>query len=108
MNLAKKRPVLPCDIAVLVAHRTSFVALLYSGLQDKGIKVNFVGKIKIEDSKILQLLTNLVKFLACEYDDFALIDILTSPIFQLSKQQIFDFAQRFDLWQPQKYCQVER
>ena len=86
------RPMQARDILILVTKRTAFFDAVIRNLKEQNIPVAGADRLSLTDSIAVQDLLSLAKFVLLPQDDLSLAEVLKSPIFGWSEQQLFDLA----------------
>ncbi len=110
---SKGRPVQYGDFMVLVQRRNAFMEEFVKACKNNDVEVSGVDKMKLGDQLVIEDLISLAKFLLLPSDDLSLAEVLKSPLYNLTDEDLFDLCyQRGEqtLWQRlnanQKYCQI--
>lgn len=85
----KNRTFTANDIMVLVETRTSFIPKLINELAKLKIKVAGSDRFEIDKNIAFKDFISLLKFLTLKYNDIYLANVLKSPIFNFSEEQLF-------------------
>ncbi len=95
------RPMQARDILILVTKRTAFFDAVIRNLKAQNIPVAGADRLSLTDSIAVQDLLSLAKFALLPQDDLSLAEVLKSPLFGWSEQQLFDVAhgRSSSLWQ---------
>ncbi len=95
------RAIQPKDIMILVQKRTGFFNAIIRRLKAKGVPVAGADKLKLTDNIGVQDLISLGRFLCLPADDLSLAEVLKSPIFGWSDDDLLAIALRREgtLWQ---------
>ena len=95
--VSKNRPIRYGDFMFLVQQRNSFVEEFVRACKSIGVKVSGVDKLKLLEQIAVQDLISLGKFLLLPTDDLSLAEVLKSPIFGLTDDDLFKLCyQRTD------------
>lgn len=86
---SKNRPVRYGDFMFLVQQRNTFVEEFIRACKDKGVQVAGIDKLKLLEQIAVEDLISLSKFLLLPEDDLSLAEILKSPIFNLTDDDLF-------------------
>lgn len=76
------------DIMVLVQTRSGFVNEFIRACKEKGVNISGADKLKLGEQIAVQDLISLGKFLLLNNDDLALAEVLKSPIFDLTDDDL--------------------
>ncbi len=100
--VSKNRPVRYRDFMVLVQRRNSFVEELVRACKNIGVNVAGADKIRLLEQIAVQDLLSLAKFVLLPEDDLTLAEVLKSPLFGLTDDDLFDLCynrKSLTLWQ---------
>ena len=100
--VSKNRPLRYKDFMVLVQRRNSFVEELVRACKNVGVNVAGVDKISLLEQIAVQDLVSLGRFLLLPSDDLSLAEVLKSPLFGLSDDDLFILCYNrgnLSLWQ---------
>ena len=86
---SKNRPVRYGDFMFLVQQRNVFVEEFIRACKDKGVQVAGIDKLKLLEQIAVEDLISLSKFLLLPEDDLSLAEVLKSPIFNLTDDDLF-------------------
>ncbi len=86
---SKNRPVRYGDFMFLVQQRNAFVEEFIRACKDKGVQVAGIDKLKLLEQIAVEDLISLSKFLLLPEDDLSLAEVLKSPIFNLTDDDLF-------------------
>ena len=86
-----KRRVEPKDIMILVRNRNS-AEYLTRALSEKNIPIAGRDKFVLSENIVVEDLISLLKFVLFNYDDLSLAEILKSPLFNLTDDDLFDLC----------------
>lgn len=89
MLVSKNRPVRYGDFMFLVQQRNSFVEEFIRACKERNVQVAGIDKLKLLEQIAVQDLISLGKFLLLPDDDLSLAEVLKSPIFGLSDEDLF-------------------
>lgn len=97
---AKRRPVRPEDILVLVRRRGDLASLIVARLHAEGVPVAGVDRLALSAPLAVQDLLAAVRFAVQPFDDLNLGALLVSPLFGWSQDELFAAAFRREtpLW----------
>lgn len=87
--LSKNRPVQYGDFMFLVQQRNCFVEEFVRACKEIGVNVAGVDKLKLLEQIAVQDLISLGKFLLLPADDLSLAEVLKSPLFGLTDDDLF-------------------
>ena len=87
--VSKNRPIRYGDFMFLVQQRNAFVEEFVRACKGIGVKVSGVDKLKLLEQIAVQDLISLGKFLLLPTDDLSLAEVLKSPIFGLTDDDLF-------------------
>ncbi len=87
--VSQNRPLRYRDYMILVQRRNSFVEEMVRGVQNAGVNVAGVDKIRLLEQIAVQDLVALGKFLLLPTDDLTLAEVLKSPLFGPSDDDLF-------------------
>ena len=95
------RPIEPGDILILLRKREPMAGLLQAALKRKGIPVSGADRVALLDELAVMDLMSLASVLLQPDDDLALAEVLKSPLFGLSDDDLFElsFGRNTSLWQ---------
>ena len=95
------RPIEPGDILILLRKREPMAGLLQAALKRKGIPVSGADRVALLDELAVMDLISLASVLLQPDDDLALAEVLKSPLFGLSDDDLFElsFGRNTSLWQ---------
>lgn len=95
--LSRNRPICYGDFMFLVQQRNAFVEEFVRACKGIGVKVSGIDKLKLLEQIAVQDLISLGKFLLLPTDDLSLAEVLKSPIFGLTDDDLFKLCyQRTD------------
>ena len=89
---SKNRPIQYGDFMFLVQQRNAFVEEFIRACKEKGVQVAGIDKLKLLEQIAVQDLISLGKFLLLPDDDLSLAEVLKSPIFGLSDDDLLKFC----------------
>jgi ATP-dependent helicase/nuclease subunit A len=89
---AKRRPVRPEDILILVRRRGALAALLVARLHAEGVPVAGVDRLLLSAPLAVQDLLAAARFAVQPLDDLNLASLLVSPLFGWTQDQLFAAA----------------
>ena len=89
---SKNRPIQYGDFMFLVQRRNSFVEEFVRACKEIGVNVAGVDKLILLEQIAAQDLISLAKFLLLPSDDLSLAEVLKSPIFGLTDEDLFDLC----------------
>ena len=97
---SKGRAIKYKDFMVLVRRRNSFVEELVRECKNIGVEIAGVDRIKLLEQIAVQDLLTLGKFLLLPSDDLSLAEVLKSPIFGLTDDDLFTlcYKRKSSLW----------
>jgi ATP-dependent helicase/nuclease subunit A len=97
---AKRRPVRPEDILVLVRRRGDLASLIVARLHAEGVPVAGVDRLALSAPLAVQDLLAAVRFAAQPLDDLNLGALLVSPLFGWTQDELFEasFRREGALW----------
>ena len=81
------------DITILCRNRSTALQLLLSRLRDRGVPVEEFGQDDVFGTYEVQLLYNYLRLVNNYQDDIALTTILSSPVFNLTENQLYAIRQ---------------
>lgn len=95
-----ERPIEPGDILILLRKRQPMAALLQAALKRQGIPVSGADRVALLDELAVMDLMALAGALLQPEDDLALAEVLKSPLFGLSDDDLFElsFDREASLW----------
>ncbi|MBL4870060.1 MAG: double-strand break repair helicase AddA, partial [Robiginitomaculum sp.] len=96
-----KRPMRAGDILILVTKRTGFFDAVIRNLKEHHFPVAGADRLSLIDSIAVQDLLSLAKFVLLPHDDLSLAEVLKSPLFGWSEDELFELAHGRDgttLW----------
>jgi ATP-dependent helicase/nuclease subunit A len=95
------RPIEPGDILILLRKREPMAGLLQAALKREGIPVSGADRVALLDELAVMDLMSLASALLQPEDDLALAEVLKSPLFGLSDDDLFElsFGRKESLWQ---------
>lgn len=98
---AQGRPVRPSDILILVRKRYPFADQMVRALKERGIPVAGADQLVLANQIAIQDLLSLGDFLTLPEDDLALAEVLKSPLFDFTDDDLLAFApdRKGTLWQ---------
>ena len=102
---SKNRPIEPGDILILVRKRAPFAPLMIKALKAENIPVAGADRIILTEQLAVMDMLALGQFLMLPEDDLSLANVLKSPIFNLSEEDLFKLAnkRKRSLWQSLRY-----
>jgi len=88
------------DILILVRQRNDFFDAVIRNLKGCGVAVAGADRLKLKDSIAVKDLLSLAKFTLLQSDDLSLAEVLKSPIFNYSVEDLFDVSteRKGSLW----------
>jgi len=94
------RPIHAGDILILVRQRNDFFDAVIRNLKASGVAVAGADRLKLKDSIAVKDLLSLAKFTLLQKDDLSLAEVLKSPLFSYSVEDLFDVSTRREgaLW----------
>jgi len=101
-TLKVARPMQARDIMILVTKRLPFFDAIIRNLKVAGVPVAGADRLMLTESIAVQDLLSLAKFTQLPSDDLSLAEVLKSPLFGWSDDQLFDVAHNRggqSLWQ---------
>lgn len=99
---SQNRPVCYKDFMVLVKTRRNFMETFVKECKKIGVNVTGVDRLKVLNQIAVEDMLSLAKFLLLPTDDLSLAEVLKSPIFGLSEEDLFDLCydrKGSSLWQ---------
>jgi ATP-dependent helicase/nuclease subunit A len=99
---SERRPLRPEDILILVRRRSTLAALLVARLHAEGVPVAGVDRLLLSAPLAVQDLLAAARFAVQPLDDLNLANLLVSPLFGWSQEELCDVAagrERTPLWQ---------
>lgn len=90
--VSQNRPLRYRDFMVLVQRRNSFVEELVRACKNAGVNVAGVDKIRLLEQIAVQDLLSVGKFMLLPSDDLTLAEILKSPLWGLTDNDLFNLA----------------
>ncbi len=99
-SLGTTRPVHAGDILILVRQRNDFFDAVIRNLKACGVAVAGADRLKLKDSIAVKDLLSLAKFTLLQQDDLSLAEVLKSPLFNYSVEDLFAVSTRREgsLW----------
>jgi len=99
-KLERTRPVHAGDILILVRQRNDFFDAVIRNLKACGVAVAGADRLKLKDSIAVKDLLSLAKFALLQQDDLSLAEVLKSPLFNYSVEDLFEVSAGRDgsLW----------
>ena len=96
-----ERPIEPGDILILLRKRQPMAGLLQAALKREGIPVSGADRVALLDELAVMDLMALASALLQPEDDLALAEVLKSPLFGFSDDDLFElsFRREASLWQ---------
>ncbi|MCC5972816.1 MAG: double-strand break repair helicase AddA [Rubellimicrobium sp.] len=98
-----RRPITEGDILILVQRRSDLFAGIIRALKARGLRVAGADRLRVGAELAVRDIAALLRFLALQDDDLSLAEVLKSPLFGWSEQQLFTLAHRrpegATLWQ---------
>ena len=103
-KLEKTRPVHAGDILILVRQRNDFFDAVIRNLKASGVAVAGADRLKLKDSIAVKDLLSLAKFTLLKQDDLSLAEVLKSPLFNYSVEDLFEVSTQREgsLWKAVK------
>lgn len=86
---SKNRPLCYHDFMVLVQRRNAFIEEFVRVCKSIGVNVSGVDKLKLLEQIAVQDLLSLGRFLLLPYDDLSLAEVLKSPLFGFTDDDLF-------------------
>ncbi|WP_255323870.1 UvrD-helicase domain-containing protein [Neoehrlichia mikurensis] len=90
--ISKHRPITAGDILILLRHRNTFIDYMIEELGKFNIPVSGRDKFNIMDHIVIKDLVNLGEFLLLQKNDISLANLLKSPIFEFTEEQLFKLS----------------
>ena len=108
-KLGHTRAVDAGDILILVRQRNDFFDAVIRNLKGCGVAVAGADRLKLKDSIAVKDLLSLAKFTLLKKDDLSLAEVLKSPLFNYSVENLFDVAtgRKVSLWDAVKTCRPD-
>ena len=91
-KLKKTRPVHAGDILILVRQRNDFFDAVIRNLKAHGVAVAGADRLKLKESIAVKDLLSLAKFTLLQQDDLSLAEVLKSPLFNYSVEDLFEVS----------------
>ncbi len=91
-ELKTTRPMQPGDIIILVRKRNAFFDAVIRNLKFRRVAVAGADRLKLKESLAVQDLLSLAKFVLLPSDDLSLAEVLKSPLFNYSEDDLFAVA----------------
>jgi len=92
--VSEDRPITPGDILILVAKRRPLAGPMVAALKALGIPVAGADRMVLEDQLAVQDLIALGDFVTLPDDDLALANVLKSPMFAFTDEDLFQLAHK--------------
>ncbi|NIJ08080.1 ATP-dependent helicase/nuclease subunit A [Sphingomonas vulcanisoli] len=89
---AKKRPLRPEDVLILVRKRGDLASLIVARLHAAGVPVAGVDRLRLDAPLAVKDLMAAVRFVLQPEDDLTLASLLVSPLFGLSQGALYELA----------------
>ena len=89
---SQNRPIQAGDIMILVRRRNAFVNNLVRALKERKVPIAGIDRLILNNHIAVQDLISLGEFLLLPDDDLKLAEILKSPIFNVSEEELFDLC----------------
>ncbi len=89
---SKNRPVTASDFLILVQTRSNFTTELVRELKRLNVNTAGLDRVKLSTHIAIQDLISLAEFLLQKNDDLSLAEVLKSPIFNLSEDDLYDLC----------------
>ncbi len=89
---SEDRPIRPGDILILVRKRRPFAAPMVAALKSRRIAVAGADRLRLSEQIAVQDLVSLGDFLTLPEDDLALAEVLKSPLFGLTDDDLLALA----------------
>lgn len=98
--VSTNRAVRPGDILILLRSRGNLADMLINRLKRKKIPVSGSDRLKITDHIAIQDILSLSNFLLLPTDDLSLAEVLKSPLFGISEEDLFELCYKREgsLW----------
>ena len=110
---SQNRPIRYRDFMVLMQTRNAFMNEFVKECKSIGVNITGIDKMKLLEQIAVQDLLSLAKFLLLPQDDLSLAEVLKSPLFDLTDDDLFDLCYErkgASLWQRlkanEKYSQA--
>ncbi len=87
--VSQNRPLRYRDFMVLVQRRNSFIEDLVRECKNLGVNITGVDKLKLTDQIAVEDMLSLARFLLLPADDLSLAEVLKSPLFELTDDDLF-------------------
>ncbi|MEP3888822.1 MAG: double-strand break repair helicase AddA [Hellea sp.] len=91
-NSGHTRPMQAGDILILVRQRNDFFDAVIRNLKSHGVAVAGADRLKLKDSIAVKDLLSLANFTLLQQDDLSLAEVLKSPLFNYSVEDLFDVS----------------
>ena len=91
-SLKHTRPMQAGDILILVRQRNDFFDAVIRNLKSHGVAVAGADRLKLKDSIAVKDLLSLAKFTLLQQDDLSLAEVLKSPLFNYSVEDLFEVS----------------
>jgi ATP-dependent helicase/nuclease subunit A len=89
---SKGRPLQYGDSLILVQRRTAFVEEMVRACKNIGVNISGIDKLKLLEQLAVQDLLSLANFLLLPQDDLSLAEVLKSPLFGLTDDDLFELC----------------
>lgn len=86
------RPMQAGDILILVQSRNAFFDAVIRNLKSVGVAVAGADRLKLRDALVVKDLMSLARFVLLPADDLSLAELLKSPLFGFSEDELFAVA----------------
>ncbi len=98
---SRERPIEPGDILILLRKRQPMAGLLQAALKRQGVPVSGADRMALLDELAVMDLMSLASALLQPDDDLALAEVLKSPLFSFTDNDLFEltFGRDASLWQ---------
>ncbi len=90
--VSQNRPIRPGDIMILVQRRNQFLSDLVRALKENNVPVAGLDRLILTQDMAVMDLISLGEFLLLPEDDLTLAEVLKSPLFNLSEEELFNLA----------------
>jgi ATP-dependent helicase/nuclease subunit A len=91
-DLGETRPVEAGDILILVRQRNDFFDAVIRNIKAAGVAVAGADRLKLKDSIAVKDLLSLARFTLLRTDDLSLAEVLKSPLFNYTVEDLFAVA----------------
>ncbi len=86
------RPMQAGDILILVRSRNDFFDAIIRNLKKENVPVAGADRLVLKDAMVVKDLLALTRFVLCPSDDLSLAEVLRSPFFDISEDELFKVA----------------